>query len=207
MVDTIIERCEAQGLRLTEQRRTIARVLEDADDHPDVEEWMNALIGKGWTVPAWPAEYGGGGLSADEVQVLKEEMSAIGTYSPLFSYGMSMLGPALLEYATEEEQTTGPCRVLRRNGVVRLQVNWDHPDAIATLFALYHSGAPEEGRLALEELDQLYGARAQRRAASRDESRGIFDGLLKSNGRVAEPDAEAQRVEIYEELWRADRRR
>ena len=38
MVDTIIERCEASGLRLTEQRRTIAAVLEDADDHPDVEE-------------------------------------------------------------------------------------------------------------------------------------------------------------------------
>ncbi len=38
MSDTIIERCEANGLRLTEQRRTIARVLEEADDHPDVEE-------------------------------------------------------------------------------------------------------------------------------------------------------------------------
>jgi Fur family ferric uptake transcriptional regulator len=35
---TIIERCEAQGLRLTGQRRTIASVLEAADDHPDVEE-------------------------------------------------------------------------------------------------------------------------------------------------------------------------
>lgn len=38
MPDTIIERCEARGLRLTEQRRTIAGVLEAADDHPDVEE-------------------------------------------------------------------------------------------------------------------------------------------------------------------------
>lgn len=38
MTDTIIERCEAKGLRLTEQRRTIAAVLEGADDHPDVEE-------------------------------------------------------------------------------------------------------------------------------------------------------------------------
>jgi len=36
--DTILERCEAKGLRLTEQRRVIARVLEDAQDHPDVEE-------------------------------------------------------------------------------------------------------------------------------------------------------------------------
>lgn len=38
MNETIIERCEAQGMRLTEQRRTIASVLEEADDHPDVEE-------------------------------------------------------------------------------------------------------------------------------------------------------------------------
>lgn len=38
MGDTIIERCEAKGLRMTEQRRVIATVLEDADDHPDVEE-------------------------------------------------------------------------------------------------------------------------------------------------------------------------
>ena len=38
MTDTILDRCEAQGLRMTEQRRTIASVLEDADDHPDVEE-------------------------------------------------------------------------------------------------------------------------------------------------------------------------
>jgi Fur family ferric uptake transcriptional regulator len=38
MAQSIIERCEAQGLRLTEQRRIIARVLEDAEDHPDVEE-------------------------------------------------------------------------------------------------------------------------------------------------------------------------
>ena len=38
MTDTIIERCEAKGLRLTDQRRTIARVLESAADHPDVEE-------------------------------------------------------------------------------------------------------------------------------------------------------------------------
>ena len=38
MPETIIERCEAKGLRMTGQRRTIAGVLEDADDHPDVEE-------------------------------------------------------------------------------------------------------------------------------------------------------------------------
>ena len=30
--------CAAKGMRMTEQRRTIARVLADSDDHPDVEE-------------------------------------------------------------------------------------------------------------------------------------------------------------------------
>lgn len=34
---TLVKRCEARGLRLTEQRRVIARVIEAAADHPDVE--------------------------------------------------------------------------------------------------------------------------------------------------------------------------
>ncbi len=38
MSDTIISRCEAKGLRMTGQRRTIAQVLEQSEDHPDVEE-------------------------------------------------------------------------------------------------------------------------------------------------------------------------
>jgi Fur family ferric uptake transcriptional regulator len=41
MAKTILERCEANGLRMTEQRRTIAGVLQDALDHPDVEELYN----------------------------------------------------------------------------------------------------------------------------------------------------------------------
>ena len=38
MADTIITRCEAKGLRMTGPRKTIAAVLESADDHPNVEE-------------------------------------------------------------------------------------------------------------------------------------------------------------------------
>ncbi|MDP5216057.1 Fur family transcriptional regulator [Ruegeria sp. 2205SS24-7] len=38
MSSTIITRCEAKGLRLTGQRRVIAKVLEESADHPDVEE-------------------------------------------------------------------------------------------------------------------------------------------------------------------------
>jgi Fur family transcriptional regulator, ferric uptake regulator len=41
MTTTILTRCEARGLRMTDQRRTIATVLEAAVDHPDVEELYN----------------------------------------------------------------------------------------------------------------------------------------------------------------------
>ncbi|NYS23503.1 transcriptional repressor [Rhodobacteraceae bacterium 2376] len=38
MTNSLISRIEAQGLRMTDQRRTIAHVLAEAQDHPDVEE-------------------------------------------------------------------------------------------------------------------------------------------------------------------------
>ena len=38
MTDTILQRCERKSLRMTSQRKIIAQVLEDAADHPDVEE-------------------------------------------------------------------------------------------------------------------------------------------------------------------------
>ncbi|GAB4384079.1 Fur family transcriptional regulator [Albidovulum sp.] len=37
MRPSIVERCVAKGLRMTEQRRVIARVIEQSDDHPDAE--------------------------------------------------------------------------------------------------------------------------------------------------------------------------
>ncbi len=42
--ETIIERCEAGGLRMTEQRRVIARVLGESRDHPDVEELYSRAV-------------------------------------------------------------------------------------------------------------------------------------------------------------------
>jgi Fur family transcriptional regulator, ferric uptake regulator len=44
MTDDIIHRCEAKGLRMTEQRRIIARVIGAADDHPDVEQLYTRAV-------------------------------------------------------------------------------------------------------------------------------------------------------------------
>ncbi len=46
MTESIIDRCEAKGLRMTDQRRTIAAVLEESDDHPDVEELYARASGR-----------------------------------------------------------------------------------------------------------------------------------------------------------------
>lgn len=37
-IETLEEQCAKKGMRMTEQRRVIAQVIEAADDHPDVEE-------------------------------------------------------------------------------------------------------------------------------------------------------------------------
>ena len=67
-------------------------------------QWLDAMAERGWTVPDWPKDYGGGGLSADEARILKAEMARIGARSPLVSFGISMLGPALLKFGTEEQK-------------------------------------------------------------------------------------------------------
>lgn len=42
--DTIELRCETAGLRMTDQRRVIARVLQKATDHPDVEQVYSRAV-------------------------------------------------------------------------------------------------------------------------------------------------------------------
>ena len=63
-------------------------------------QWLEVMAERGWTVPDWPKDYGGGGLSADEARVLKQEMARIGARPPLTSFGISMLGPALLKFGS-----------------------------------------------------------------------------------------------------------
>ena len=67
-------------------------------------QWLAAMAGRGWTVPDWPKDYGGGGLSPAETKILRQEMAAIGARNPLMSFGISMLGPALLKYGTEAQK-------------------------------------------------------------------------------------------------------
>ena len=70
----------------------------------DQRVWLERMAERGWTAPQWPKEYGGGGLSREEAKVLKQEMARIAARRPLESFGIDMLGPALLKFASEEQK-------------------------------------------------------------------------------------------------------
>lgn len=72
--------------------------------NPESKIWLEHMAEKGWTVPTWPVEYGGGGLSLEEDRVLSEELQRINARVPLSSFGIWMLGPVLLEYGTDSQK-------------------------------------------------------------------------------------------------------
>lgn len=72
--------------------------------NPELLDWRHKLGAKGWTIPTWPKEYGGGGLSHAEARVLQEELRDIKARVPMGGMGVSMIGPTLLEYGTEEQK-------------------------------------------------------------------------------------------------------
>ena len=96
--------------------------------------WFERMRDKGWTVPDWPVEYGGGGLDGAETKVLREEMAAIGARSPLSSFGIWMLGPALLEFANEEQKKEHLPKIVR--GEIRWCQGYSEPGAGSDLAGL-----------------------------------------------------------------------
>ena len=98
------------------------------------KNWLDRMAARGWTVPDWPQAYGGGGLTPAETKVLREEMATIRARSPLYSFGISMLGPALLKYGTEEQKLDHLPRIAR--GEIRWCQGYSEPNAGSDLASL-----------------------------------------------------------------------
>ena len=96
--------------------------------------WMQCMGERGWTVPTWPKVYGGGGLSKEEAAVLNAEMRALGCRAPLASFGIWMLGPALLAHGTEEQKLEHLPKIAR--GEIRWCQGYSEPNAGSDLAAL-----------------------------------------------------------------------
>jgi alkylation response protein AidB-like acyl-CoA dehydrogenase len=100
----------------------------------DQKLWLECMAERGWTAPTWPKEYGGGGLSRDEAKVLREEMRAINARSPLDSFGIWMLGPALLNYGSEEQKKRYLPQITR--GEIRWCQGYSEPNSGSDLASL-----------------------------------------------------------------------
>ncbi|OYU91123.1 MAG: acyl-CoA dehydrogenase [Bradyrhizobiaceae bacterium PARB1] len=96
--------------------------------------WFERMRDKGWTVPDWPKEYGGGGLDGAEAKILREEMARIGARPPLSSFGIWMLGPALLKYGNDELKKEHLPKIAA--GLIRWCQGYSEPNAGSDLASL-----------------------------------------------------------------------
>jgi alkylation response protein AidB-like acyl-CoA dehydrogenase len=102
--------------------------------NPDAKLWLDRMAAKGWTTPTWPKEYGGGGLSSHEARVLQQELKRIGARPALMSFGISMLGPVLLQYGTEAQKQEHVPKIVR--GEIRWCQGYSEPGAGSDLAGL-----------------------------------------------------------------------
>ena len=86
--------------------------------HADQKDWFDAAVAKGMTAPMWPTEVGGAGLTRPEEKIYREEMARLNAPPPLESFGLWMLGPALLHFGTPEQ------KAMHLPPVVRGEIRW-----------------------------------------------------------------------------------
>ncbi len=96
--------------------------------------WMERMGARGWTAPEWPTEYGGGGLSREEAKVLRQELARIQAQDALSSFGVWMLGPALLRFGTEDQKKRFLPEIVR--GEIRWCQGYSEPGAGSDLAGL-----------------------------------------------------------------------
>ncbi len=102
--------------------------------NPDSKIWLERMADKGWTCPTWPEEFGGGGLSKEESIVLSQELSRINARPALTSFGISMLGPVLLESASYEQKLEHIPKIVR--GEIRWCQGYSEPGSGSDLASL-----------------------------------------------------------------------
>jgi alkylation response protein AidB-like acyl-CoA dehydrogenase len=101
---------------------------------PDTMRWLHVMAERGFTAPTWPKPYGGGGLSAGEAKILSEEMAARTLRPPLVGFGLSMIGPLLLQAGSEELKREHLPPIVR--GEIRWCQGYSEPGAGSDLASL-----------------------------------------------------------------------
>ena len=109
--------------------------------NPDAKVWLERMAARGWTAPQWPKDCGGAGLSKAEAKVLSEEMRAARCKPALIGFGLTMIGPLLLQYGSEEQKRRFLPPICR--GEVRWCQGYSEPGAGSDLAGLQTRGVRE----------------------------------------------------------------
>ena len=100
----------------------------------DAKLWFERMRDKGWTCPDFPEQYAGGGLNRAQEKVLSEEMKRLNCRPPLTDSGVSLLGPALLEFGNEQQKSEHIPKIVR--GERRWCQGYSEPGAGSDLASL-----------------------------------------------------------------------
>ena len=100
--------------------------------------WLERCVAMGYTVPDWPKAYGGAGMTAPQAKIWREEMARAGARLPLSSFGIWMLGPALLKFGTEEQKVHYLGQIAR--GEIRWCQGYSEPGSGSDLVSLQTFG-------------------------------------------------------------------
>jgi alkylation response protein AidB-like acyl-CoA dehydrogenase len=102
--------------------------------------WHRTLAAQGWVAPGWPREYGGMGLSAYQQVIFSEELDRAGVVV-IPNFGITMLGPLLLRFGTEEQKAHYLPRIL--SGEDLWCQGYSEPGAGSDLASLRTSAEPD----------------------------------------------------------------
>ena len=102
--------------------------------YPESRAWLEVAAQHGWTAPRWPRQYGGGGLSVEQAQTLEAEIARLDLPAPLVGFGLTMIGPTLLQFGSEALKQEHLPMIAR--GQIRWCQGYSEPNAGSDLASL-----------------------------------------------------------------------
>ena len=105
--------------------------------HPDAQRYCELAAERGLTAITWPKEYGGGGLTPAHERAFHQELAKLGFPAPLTGFGLTMIGPTLLQFGNDEQKAEHLPQIVR--GKIRWCQGYSEPNAGSDLASLQTS--------------------------------------------------------------------
>lgn len=105
--------------------------------HPSARRYCEVFAARGLTAPTWPTAYGGAGYTGEQARVLTAELRRRQLPLPLVGFGLSMIGPTLLQFGSEAQKQEHLPRIVR--GEIRWAQGYSEPNAGSDLASLQAS--------------------------------------------------------------------